>query len=192
MFRRRAQSPAEQAAEVIVKPGGKGRPTPKRSEAEKRRRQPITAPRDRKQAYRQVRERQAREREKRREGMSRGDEKYLLKRDQGPVRKFARDYVDARRTFGSYLMWSMFVIVAVSFLPFIFTRLLVLFLPPVLLGSVLVEGLLISRRVKKLAAERFPGEDHKGVGLYAAMRAMQIRRLRMPAPQVPLGGDKSA
>ena len=42
-----------------AKQAGKGRPTPKRREAEKRNRRPITAPRTRKEAYRQVRERQA-------------------------------------------------------------------------------------------------------------------------------------
>jgi len=170
-----------------VKPGGKGRPTPKRKEAEKRRRQYITAPRDRKEAYRRFRERQAEQRRRIREGMRRGDERYLPKRDRGPVRAFARDYVDGRRTFGSYLMYAMFVIVLLSFIRSPITVLLTLFAPPLLLLIVLVEGAWISWRVKRLAAERFPGENLKGVGLYAAVRAMQIRRFRIPEPRVELG-----
>ncbi|MDL4771211.1 MULTISPECIES: DUF3043 domain-containing protein [Thermomonosporaceae] len=170
-----------------MKPGGKGRPTPKRSEAEKRRRQPITAPSSRKEAYKKVRERQADERVKARAGMSRGDEKYLLKRDKGPVRRLARDYVDARRTFASYLMYLMFAIVVLSLLPIAAAKLLVLFAPPVLLAIVFVEAFVINSGIKKLAAERFPDEDRKGLGLYAAMRAMQIRRLRVPSPQVKPG-----
>jgi hypothetical protein len=178
----------ESAQTVTPKPGGKGRPTPKRSEAEKRRRQPITAPpKNRKEAYRKVRERQADDRVKIREGMARGDDKYLQKRDKGPVRKFARDYVDARRTLGSYLMWTMFAVVLISLLPIMIAKVLVLFVPPLLLAVVLVESVFISQRVKKLAAERFPGEDQHGVGLYAALRAMQIRRMRIPNPQVRLG-----
>ncbi|GAA1591652.1 hypothetical protein GCM10009678_87400 [Actinomadura kijaniata] len=186
VFRRRTQEAPENPPQV-VKPGGKGRPTPKRSEAEKRRRQPITAPNTRKEAYRKLREKQAAERAKQREGMLRGDDKYLLKRDRGPVRRMARDYVDSRRTIGSYLMYIMFAVVVLSLTPVAIARLIGLLVPPVLLAAVFIEGFWISRGVKRLAAERFPDEDAKGVGLYAAMRAMQIRRLRMPAPQVKLG-----
>ena len=186
VFRRRTQEAPENPPQV-AKPGGKGRPTPKRRDAEKRRRQPITAPRNRKEAYRRVRERQAAERARIREGMARGEEKYLLKRDKGPVRRLARDYVDARRTVGSYLMYAMFVVIALSLFPVALAKLVALFAPPLLLAVVFVEGLLISRGVKKLAAERYPDEDRKGVGLYAAMRAMQMRRLRVPAPQVEIG-----
>ncbi len=41
---------------------------------------------------------------------------------------------------------------------------------------------MLSRGIKRLAAERYPDEDARGVGMYAAMRAMQIRRLRRPEP----------
>ncbi|MFD0905275.1 DUF3043 domain-containing protein [Actinomadura sediminis] len=186
MFKRRTQEAPPNPPQV-VKPGGKGRPTPKRRDAEKRRRQPITAPSNRKEAYKKVRERQAAERVKAREGMQRGDEKYLLKRDRGPVRRLARNYVDSRRTVGSYLMYAMFAIVLLSLVPIPAARLLVLFAPPLLLLAVFGEGLLLSRGIKKLAAERYPDESHKGVGMYAAMRAMQIRRLRVPAAQVKIG-----
>ncbi|WP_395107379.1 DUF3043 domain-containing protein [Actinomadura sp. SCN-SB] len=186
MFRRRTQE-APQDPPQVAKPGGKGRPTPKRAEAEKRRRQPITAPANRKEAYKRVRERQAAERARAREGMARGEEKYLLKRDKGPVRRLARDYVDARRTVGSYMMYVLFAIIVISLLPFAAAKLLVVFAPGLLLGVVLVEGMVLARGVKKLAAERYPDESTKGVGMYAAMRAMQIRRLRVPSPQVKPG-----
>lgn len=187
MFKRRTpEAPANPPQ--VVKPGGKGRPTPKRRDAEKARRQPITAPpANRKEAYRKVRERQATERARAREGMAKGDEKHLLKRDKGPVRRLARDYVDSRRTVGSYLMYGMFAIILLSMLPIPVARLLVLFAPPLLLVLVFGEGIMLSRGIKRLAAERFPDEDTKGVGLYAAMRAMQIRRLRVPNPQVKIG-----
>ncbi len=195
MFRRGSQSsdasaPDEAAETHSPKSGGKGRPTPKRSEAEKtRRNQLVTAPRDRKEAYRQVRARQAQQREKTREGMARGDQKYLPKRDQGPVRQLARDYVDSRRTVGSYLMLIMLVIVLASFVQTPLTQLLFMLLPPVLLFVVLTESLLISQKVKRLAAERFPDEDRKGVGLYASTRSLQMRRLRIPSPRFQ-PGDK--
>lgn len=186
MFKRRTpEAPANPPQ--VVKPGGKGRPTPKRRDAEKLRRQPITAPATGKEAYKRRRAQLAENRVKAREGMAKGEEKHLLKRDKGPVRRLARNYVDARRTVGSYLMYAMFAIVLLSLAPVPAARLLVLFAPPVLLVLVFGEGLLLSRGIKRLAAERFPDEDAKGVGMYAAMRAMQIRRLRVPNPQVQVG-----
>ncbi|HLV72558.1 DUF3043 family protein [Actinomadura hallensis] len=186
MFKRRTPEAPPNPPQV-VKPGGKGRPTPKRRDVEKRRRQPITAPANRREAYKRLREKQAAERARIRAGMARGEEEHLLKRDRGPVRRLARDYVDARRTVGSYLMYAMFAIVLLSMLPIPIARLLVLFAPPVLLLVVFAEGIMLSRGIKKLAAERFPNEDRSGVGMYAAMRAMQIRRLRIPNPQVNIG-----
>jgi hypothetical protein len=186
VFKRRTpEAPANPPQ--VVKPGGKGRPTPKRRDAEKRRRQPITAPSNGKDAYKRRRAQLAEDRAKAREGMAKGDERHLLKRDKGPVRRLARNYVDARRTVGSYLMYAMFAMVLLSMLPIPAARLLVLFAPPLLLVVVFAEGLVLSRGIKRLAAERYPDEDTKGVGLYAAMRAMQIRRLRVPNPQVRVG-----
>lgn len=187
VFRRRTSEAPEAPPEVVAKPGGKGRPTPKRKDAEKRRRQPITAPQNRKEAYKRLRDKQATDRAKARDGMAKGDERYLLKRDKGPVRRMARDYVDSRRTVGSYLMYLLLALVVLNFMPIPAVRLAMLFAPPVLLLVVFVEGLLLARGVNKLAAEHHPDEDRKGLGLYAAMRAMQIRRLRVPAPQVRIG-----
>ena len=76
---------------------GKGRPTPKRSEAERRRRQPYTAPKDRKEASRTSRDRQRADRTRRMEAVRRGEEWAMPPRDRGPVKALARDYVDSKR-----------------------------------------------------------------------------------------------
>ena len=55
-----------------------------------------------------------------------------------------------------------------------------------LLGLVYFDRL-IGRRARKLAAERFPSESNSGLALYTAMRAIQIRRLRVPKPRVKPG-----
>jgi hypothetical protein len=124
--------------------------------------------------------------------MARGDDKYMVKRDRGPVRRLARDYVDGRRTIASYFMFVMLAVVMVSLLPYAWAKLLGFFAIPVMLGVVIVEGFLISRKVGRLAAEQFPDEDRSGAGFYAAMRSMQMRRLRMPAPQVKPGRPGTA
>ena len=49
------------------------------------------------------------------------------------------------------------------------------------------EATLLGRKVKRLAAERFPGEPTRGVSVYSALRSMQIRKLRTPAPRVKPG-----
>ena len=103
MFRRRqpttAESPVEDADAApdadaaAARPGttaGKGRPTPKRSESERRRR-PYTAPGDRKEANRQYRDRQRQERTRRQQGLQRGEQWALPPRDRGPVKALARD-----------------------------------------------------------------------------------------------------
>ena len=166
---------------------GKGRPTPKRSEAERRRRQPYTAPKDRKEAARFSRDRQRSDRTRRMEAVRRGEEWALPPRDRGPVKALARDYVDSQRRVSEYYMYGLLVLLVLLFVPSLIVKTIV---PLLVLSAVLVmaiEGFYIGRRVKAVAAERLPGESTRGLGLYAAMRALQIRKLRVPKPRVDPG-----
>jgi len=166
---------------------GKGRPTPKRSESERRRRQPFTAPADRKAAYKQTRGKDKDSRARKYAAMRRGEEWALAPKDKGPVRALARDYVDSRRRISEYYMYGLGVLVVLLFLPA--TRLIVDYLVLAVVIIMLGEGTYLGRQIQKLAAQRLPGEPTRGVRLYAGLRAMQIRRLRMPAPRVK-PGDK--
>jgi hypothetical protein len=58
---------------------------------------------------------------------------------------------------------------------------------PVMLAVIIVESFWISRRIKKVARERFPDESTQGVAIYAVTRSMQIRRLRMPQARLKPG-----
>ncbi len=123
----------------------------------------------------------------------RGEEKYLPARDRGPVRKFARDWVDARRLPGQYFLPAVLIIMLLSMMPFpleirkwvltIYTMAL-----PVVMILVLTSSFYVAGRIKKEAAAKFPGQSLKGIGFYAAMRSSQIRRLRFPKPTVLPGG----
>ena len=200
MFRRRqpttAESPVEDAAAAApdadaaaARPGttaGKGRPTPKRSESERRRR-PFTAPGDRKEANRQYRDRQRQERTRRQQGMQRGEQWALPPRDRGPVKALARDYVDSRRRLSEFYMYGLLVLLALLFVRNALVQSIVPLLVLIAVMIMLVEGIFIGRRVRTLAEERLPGESTRGVRLYAAMRALQIRRLRMPKPRIKPG-----
>jgi Protein of unknown function (DUF3043) len=166
---------------------GKGRPTPKRSEAERRRRQPYTAPKDRKEASRVSRDRQRADRARRMEAVRRGEEWALPPRDRGPGKALARDYVDSKRRVSEYYMYGLLVLLVLLFVPSMIVKSIV---PLLVLAAVLVmaiEGIYLGRKVKSLAAKRLPGESTRGLSLYAAMRALQIRRLRVPKPRVKPG-----
>lgn len=167
---------------------GKGRPTPKRSEAEKRRRGPYT-PGDRKAGGKAGRASDRTERARKYEAMKRGEDWALAPRDKGPVKALTRDYVDSRRRISEYYMYILIVLLLALFVQ---SNALKAYLYPVVLLLVvviLVEGTTISRRVRKIAAERYPNESTRGVTMYAIMRTLQIRRFRMPMPRVK-PGDK--
>jgi hypothetical protein len=186
VFRRRTEIATDEPPQTPEsdKTGGKGRPTPKRRDAEKRNRQPITAPRTRKEAYRREREKQADNRQLAKQG----SERHLPRRDQGPARKLARDYVDSRRTFGEFFMYlTLLILVAAMVAPLSVKSYLTVFGWPVMLVLIVGETVYLSSRVKKLVRERFPEENLRGLGLYTATRSMQIRRLRMPQPRLKPG-----
>ncbi len=193
MFRRRnaaTQEPAETAEDATAARGavtaGKGRPTPKRNEAERRRRYQLTAD-DRKQASKQARTRDRAERARKTEAMRRGEEWALPAKDRGPVRALARDYVDSKRRFSEFYMYGLVVLL---FLLFLRSAVVQTVLPLVLIVMVVVmagEGLWIGRKVAKMAAERYPGQSTRGIKMYAGMRALQIRQLRFPKPRVKPG-----
>ena len=167
----------------------KGRPTPKRSEAERRRRQPFNAPADKKAAYQQSKDRDRAARARKTQAMRRGENWALPAKDQGPVRALARDYVDSRRSLSEYYMFAVLVLVVLLFIPSLRKSPVIDYAVLVLLAVIVTESVLAGGRVIKLAQQRFPGESTRGVRMYTAIRGTQIRRLRMPAPRVK-PGDK--
>jgi Protein of unknown function (DUF3043) len=185
------QGPDESSA-VSDRPGvtqSKGRPTPKRSEAERRRRQPFNAPADKKAAYQQSKDRDRAARARKTQAMRRGENWALPAKDQGPVRALARDYVDSRRSLSEYYMFAVLVLVVLLFIPSLRKSPVIDYAVLVLLAVIVTESVLAGGRVIKLAQQRFPGESTRGVRMYTAIRGTQIRRLRMPAPRVK-PGDK--
>jgi hypothetical protein len=164
---------------------GKGRPTPKRSEAERRRR--YNAPGDRKEAVRQSRTRDRSARARKQEAMRRGEEWALPAKDKGPVRALARDYVDSKRRVSEFYMYGLVVLLLLLFLHSTVTQTLLPVLLIIMVLIMVVEGYFVGRKVTALAGERFPGESTRGIKIYSAMRSLQIRQLRFPKPRVKPG-----
>lgn len=196
VFRRRSKD--EQAATTTVdapEPGKqvrdpqapKGRPTPKRSEAQAGRRTRVTAPATRKEAAKQARERRRAELARQREALASGDERYLPLRDKGPLRKLARNYVDARRCVAELFLPLAVVILVLSMVPSAEVKNLSLLLWLVVIALIIADSFRIGFGIGRLARERYPEENRKGLVPYALMRSLQTRRLRLPKPQVKRG-----
>ncbi len=195
MFRRRSTATQDAPDEGAPATGqgdhpasvtaGKGRPTPKRSEAERRRR--YNAPGDRKEALRQSKTRDRSARARKAEAMRRGEEWALPAKDKGPVRALARDLVDSRRRLSEFYMYGLVVLLFLLFLHNPLVQTILPLLLVVMVVIMIVEGYLVGRKITALAQERFPGESTRGIKMYAAMRALQIRQLRFPKPRVKPG-----
>lgn len=182
LFRR--TKPDETAADAsALKEGGKGRPTPSRKEAEAAARARAKAGMDKKAASKLLRERRAEQNAKMRQGLRTGEEKFLPARDQGPVKRFVRDYIDSRICMAEFLLPLLIVImVTQSFAPALSNG---LWSATVLL--VALDTLLVVFRIKREVKRRFPEESPKGTTTYALLRSMQLRWLRLPKPQVKIG-----
>jgi hypothetical protein len=169
------------------KPGGKGRPTPSRKEAERLARERARLPKDRKALARRQRELRSESSRKVREAMKTGDEKYLPLRDQGPVRRFVRDFVDSRLGFSELLAPMLILIMVMGYGLFGSGGVVLantLWFTTILL--VLGDVLLLRWRVRREVARRFPEEPLKGITWYAVMRAINMRFLRLPKPRVKI------
>lgn len=176
---------------------GKGRPTPTRKQAEAARRRPLVPDTrgDAKARKAALREQRMREQQ----AMLDGDERYLPARDKGPVRRMARDVVDARRNFGDHFVWYamgllglMFVISALAGQIGQGAALLLLqvlnILTILVAAAAIVDGWLLSRRLRRTLEAKFGAEKVvKGTVMYGVLRAYQMRRMRMPKPKVTRG-----
>jgi len=190
-----AQSPDGPASSETKQPrspaeAAKGRPTPKRSEAERNRRQPITG--SRAPAAPRTPEDKAKarsERTRKYAAMKAGEAWALNPRDRGPARALARDYIDSKRRVSEYYMYILVVLLAAVFIRNKTAQTYVSPLVLVLVVIIVVDSQLIRYRLRRLVSERLPGESARGLTLYATMRALQIRRFRVPAPRVR-PGDK--
>lgn len=173
------------------KVSAKGKPTPKRKEAEAKNIRPlvagkITDPEAKKAAKAAL----AAERFKARQGMAEGDERYLSARDRGPQRKLARQIVDSRFTVGELLLpvMGIVLIVGVAFpttgsddivsLGFIVNLSMIVVMWSLFI-AIVIDAWLIGIKVNKQARAKF-GSAEKGLATYAGLRSTQLRWMRLP------------
>ncbi|MFG2106914.1 DUF3043 domain-containing protein [Micromonospora chersina] len=111
-------------------------------------------------------------------------------RDRGPERLLARNVVDSRRTVGTWFFGGALIVLVGSnqAMPPI-VRLLSNVLWGALALGVVIDSVLISRKIKKLVRERYPKSTERlgSLYFYAIMRSITFRKMRAPAPRVNIG-----
>lgn len=202
LLRRRSDSPAdvEPVAPVVAsdpgdsgdprRPIGKGRPTPRRREAQKRRTGPVAPPpRTRREAYRRMREQGAGRRSEIREAIRSGDDRFLTPRDRGPERRLVRDIVDSRRNAGVLFLGAAGVYFVGLVIPNVQVKAAITSLWLTVLILLLVDSTLIAVKVRRQVRRRFPDTRQRMGGLifYGVTRATMFRRWRAPKPAVEVG-----
>lgn len=195
MFRRRSQDEQSAARTAIADPADrtrdpqapKGRPTPKRTDARTQRRASAARPTDRKAAGRQVRDARRMEMAKQREALAGGDERYLPARDKGQVRRACRNYIDSRWHVAELFLPLAVVILVLSMVPNLRIKDLSLLLWLVLIVLIVGQSVWTGFQVRGELRRRFPGDQLRGATAYALMRTLQMRRMRLPKPQVKRG-----
>jgi Flp pilus assembly protein TadB len=191
VFRRKPSTDAAAAAaaeQAALAAAGKGRPTPSRKEAEAARKERAKPQLDKRAAARATREQQRLDRAKARASLASGDERYLPARDKGPVRAYARDWVDTRRSLGEFMLPLIVVFLVISFINNTALRGYAIIAFYAFMLALIVSTTVNALRLRRAVEAAFPDESSKGVGLYGAMRSMQLRRMRLPKPKVPPGG----
>ena len=177
---------AAQSPETADATTGKGRATPNRKEQEAARKRPLV-PDDRKAAAKASKAELAARRERARVGMERGEERYLPVRDRGAQKRFVRDYVDARWSVGEVLLPLMVLVILTYFVPNEFVAIYALAAVWAVILLVVIDCLILGRTLRRKLGEKFGADKVEKVTWYAAMRAVQLRALRLPKPQVKRG-----
>jgi hypothetical protein len=165
-----------------------GKSTPKRRDDVRRR--PEAPPADRKEAAKRAREKAREDRTERRAAMMAGDDRYLLPRDKGPERALVRDIVDRRLTIGTWFFGGALLVLIGSSraMPPIVQLVSNLLWALLALGTI-ADSAFMAFQIRKMMAQRFPKSTQRmgPLYLYAAMRGLTFRKLRVPKPRVKIG-----
>jgi hypothetical protein len=187
VFRRSKSESTPVESEEPAKEGGKGRPTPTRKEAEAAAKARAKVPRTRKEQAAQQRLARGQSSSKMREAMKTGDDRYLPARDRGPVKRFIRDYVDARFSFVELMIPVLLITTVMAWSG---NSQVASYGNALLLGMLLLivfDCLRLRGKLKRELAARLPDEPTKGTTYYAIMRSLQMKFMRLPKSQVKIG-----
>jgi hypothetical protein len=198
LFKRKTVEEAEPEPVVVEEVRPRKRTPSKRELGLETKKRPSANPRsaatappaDRREALKRSREKAKEDRVERRAAMMAGDDRYLLARDKGPERAMVRDVVDRRLTIGTWFFGGALVVLIGSSaaMPPLVQAVSNVLWALLALGT-LVDSVLLGREVKRRMREQFPKSTTKltSLYLYASMRGLTFRRLRVPKPRVKIG-----
>ena len=189
---KQVQSEADRlAAEELEKnaPATKGHATPTRREREAARKRPLVGGRT-PEARSLTKEQQRAARDRARVGMANGEDKYLTIRDRGPPKRFLRDYVDSRWGFAELTIPVLVVVLVIGFfVPAL--QYYVNYAFYVIVALVIIDCIYLTVTARKRLRAKFGADRVERIGLYPSMRAIQLRAMRLPKPQVKRGQQVS-
>jgi hypothetical protein len=172
-----------------AKAQAKGRATPSRKEAEAARKKAMKTPMTRKEQMQRERQARADLRRRQQEALRAGRGDALPPRDRGPVRAFARDYVDRRRNVAEYLLPILVVVFVLIYVPTPWAQLVSTFGWMLLIILTVIDEILLVGGLRKQLKLRFPDQSTRGAVGYAVLRSTQLRRIRLPKPAIGRGED---
>ena len=175
-------------------PTGKGRPTPKRSDAQQRGGGPVLPPlATRKEATKRAKEQAALAWVQAKQSSARGDERAMVARDRGPVRALVRDVVDSRRNVGVLLLPLALLLVVAQLTrnSTVLSIALALWLAGLLamVADIAVTTVTLRSRVKAAFPDEGKMIGHVGYGL---LRSTVFRRFRMPPTRTSPGPTRTS
>lgn len=189
----RELNPSSINTEESIQNGSKGKPTPKRKQAEQNNLRPIV-PKDRKASRKAAKARMRAKEDEQYEAMRTGDLIHMPKDQQLPVRIYIRDYVDARFGLAELTMPVILIFFIVTIVSAYFSQSIYLIMNILLYAfafAVIIDLTFMWYKLKKRLAKKF-GEQAVARGsrsaTYAWTRAWQIRRWRIPKPRYPKRG----
>jgi hypothetical protein len=187
LFRRSKSESATSTEQAVAKVGGKGRPTPTRREAEAAAKARAKVPRTRKEQAQAQRSVSSTSSKNVRQAMKDGDERYYPARDRGPVRRFVRDFVDARFSLIELVIPLLLITMVLGYSgnPTLKQWGNTMLLATVVL--VLLDMFFLRFRLRRELARRFPDAPTKGLTYYSVTRALQMKFMRLPKSKVKIG-----
>ena len=163
----------------------KGHATPTRKEREAARKRPLVGA-NTPEARKASRTAAQSQRERARVGMLNGEERYLMAKDRGAQKRYVRDYVDARWSFGEILL----PLAGVLLLALLLNQQLQANLTFAFYGYVvlvIIDCIVFTSRLKKKLEAKFGADNIEKFRMYGSLRSIYFRQLRTPKAQAKRG-----
>lgn len=120
-----------------------------------------------KEYKREERQENMRRRKEQQERMDAGDERYLLARDIGPERRYARDWVDSRAFLTNWVMLIALMILGATLLGGINPHAanIISLIGMVIIVILAIEGVILGKRCNNAVRKKFPDSTEAGFRL---------------------------